>query len=64
MSNIKKCFKSLGFTEAPTTEQEVEARFGAEMEKHKDSTESDRLARQTLRENRDMCLAEIRRNQG
>ena len=57
MSELKRCFKALGFTVMPKTVEEVEAAFSAAMEKHKDSTETDRLARQTLRENRDMCVA-------
>ena len=62
MSELEKCFTGLGFTEPPATEQEVIDRCGELMEKFKDSTESDRLAQQMLRENRDMCLAEIRRS--
>ena len=62
MSELKKCFAALGFADMPATEQEVIDRYGELMEKHKDSTESDRLARKLLRENRDMCLAEIRRS--
>lgn len=61
MGELKKCFAALGFTETPKTEQEVEARFSARMEQFKDSTESARLARQLLRENRDMCLDELRK---
>lgn len=64
MSELKKCFAALGFAELPATEQEIIDRCGVLMEKHKDSTESDRLARQLLRENRDMCLAEMRRAAG
>ena len=64
MSELKKCFAALGFSEKPATEQEVIDRCGELMEKHKDSTESDRLARQLLCENRDMCLAELRRAAG
>ena len=64
MSKLKKCFAALGFTEKPATEQEVIDRCGELMEQHRDSTESDRLARQLLRENRDMCLAELRRAAG
>lgn len=61
MIQLKKCFAALDFEELPETEQEVVDRCNAKMEKHKDSTESDRLARQLLRENRDMCIAEMRR---
>lgn len=61
MSNIRNCLAALDFEEMPETEQEVVDRCNAKMEKHKDSTESDRLARQLLRENRDMCIAEMRR---
>lgn len=64
MNKLRKCFAALGFTELPATEQEIIDRCGELMEKHKDSTESDRLARQLLRENRDMCLAEMRRAAG
>ena len=60
MSELKRCFTALGFTEMPATEQEVIDRCGALMEKHKDFTESDRMARQLLRENRDMCLAAMK----
>lgn len=60
MSKLKRCFAALGFTETPATEQEVEARYGALLAEHKGSTETDRLARQLLQENRDMCLAAMR----
>lgn len=61
MAELKKCFESLGFTEAPETEQEVEERFSAKLEQFKDSTESHRLARQILRESRELCLEELRK---
>lgn len=60
MSDLKRCFKALGFTVMPETVEEVETAFSAALEKHKDSTETDRLARQTLRENRDMCIAALK----
>lgn len=64
MSDLKRCFKALGFTAMPGTAEEIETAFSAALEKHKDSTETDRLARQTLRENRDLCLAELEKGGG
>lgn len=61
MSELKKCFAALGFTELPATEQEVEEQYARRMENYKDSTESHRLTRQLLRENRDQCLAALRK---
>lgn len=53
---MKRCFSQLGFTEMPKNPMEVIERAAELMEGHKDSTETDRLARQAIRENRDMCL--------
>ncbi len=64
MSELKNCFKALGFTEMPKDAATVARRCGVLMEQHKDSTETDRLARQTLRENRDLCLAELEKGGG
>ena len=60
MSELKRCFKALGFTVMPGTVAEIETAFSTALEKHKDSTETDRLVRQTLRENRDMCIAALK----
>lgn len=60
MNELKRCFMALGFTAMPGTAEEIETAFSAALEKHKDSTETDRLARQTLRENRDMCIAALK----
>ena len=56
MSEIKRCFTALGFDKVPGNPMEVIERASELMDQHKDSTETDRLARQTIRENRDMCL--------
>lgn len=56
MSELKRCFLALGFTSVPDNPMAVIEKASAMMEKHKDSTETDRLARQAIRENRDMCL--------
>lgn len=57
MGEIKRCFAALGFSEIPTNPMDVIARADEMLQMHKDSTETDRLARQTIKENRDMCLA-------
>lgn len=59
MEKIKRCFEALGFETVPETAEEVEAHYRSKLEEHKDSTETDRLARQILAENRDACLAEL-----
>lgn len=64
MSEIKRCFAALGFSEIPATEQEVVDRAGEMLAMHKDSTETDRLARQTIAENRDMCLEAMEESNG
>lgn len=56
MSEIKRCFTALGFDEVPSNPMEVIERASELMDQHKDSTETDRLARQTIKENRNMCL--------
>lgn len=56
MSELKRYFAALGFTSMPDSTTEVIERASAMMEKHKDSTETDRLARQAIRENRSLCL--------
>lgn len=61
MSELKNCFKALGFTEMPTDPATVARRCDVLMEQHKDSTETDRLARELLRQNRDLCYAELAR---
>lgn len=64
MEELKSCFKALGFTEMPADPATVARRCGVLMEQHKDSTETDRLARQALRENRDLCFAELEKGGG
>lgn len=56
MSEIKRCFRALGFAAIPTNPMDVIARADEMLQMHKDSTATDRLARQTIKENRDMCL--------
>lgn len=56
MSEIKRCFQQLGFSEVPQNPMAVIERATELMDNHKDSTETDRLARQTITENRDLCL--------
>lgn len=58
MSELKSCFKALGFTKMPEDAATVVRRCGVLMEQHKDSTESDRLARHLLREILDLCRAQ------
>lgn len=64
MSELKPCFKALEFKEMPFDEDSVTHRYRALMEKHKDSTETDRIARQTLRVNYEMCCAELKKMDG
>ena len=58
MSQLKNCFKALGFTELPTA-AEVTAAYEELSAKIRSNTESDRLSKQLLQENRDKCLAEL-----
>lgn len=64
MSELKNCFTALGFNELPDCEASVTNRYRALMEKHKDSTETDRTARQLLRENYELCCAELKKGGG
>ena len=61
MKELKDCFRALGFTEMPKDAATVARRCGVSMEQRKDSTETDRMARKLLRENRDLCLAEMQK---
>lgn len=56
MSELKRYFSALGFTSMPDNPMAVIEKAAAMMTQHKDSTETDRLARQAIRENRDLCL--------
>lgn len=64
MSEIKRCFQALGFDRVPDNPMDVIQRASDLMEDHKDSTETDRLARQTIAENRDMCLEAMEESNG
>ena len=56
MSEIPRCFQALGFETKPETVMDVEARYNELVKRRGSGTESDRLARQLLEENYDMCL--------
>ncbi len=56
MSEIKRCFAALGFKEIPDNPMAVIERAADLIAARKGETESDKLARQTIIENRDMCL--------
>ena len=56
MSEIKRCFAALGFSEVPENPMEIIERAEDLIAARKGETESDKLARQTIAENRDMCL--------
>ena len=58
MSELKACFRALGFDRVPT-EQELTERYEALEAKKRSETESDNLARKILRENYEMSLQEL-----
>lgn len=61
MNELKRCFAALGFDSVPESPMAVIERAAELMEQRRGGTESDKLARRVIRENRDMCLAELRR---
>jgi len=56
MSEIPRCFQALGFDKMPENVMEVEERYNELLGRRRSGTESDRLARQLLRENYEMCI--------
>ena len=58
MSDLKACFRALGFDRVPT-EQELKERYEALNAKVRSETESDALARKLLRENYELALGEL-----
>ena len=58
MSELKACFRALGFDRVPT-EQELKERYEALKAEKRSETESDNLARKLLRENYEMSLQEL-----
>lgn len=58
MSEMKACFRALGFDRVPT-EQELKERYEELNAKKRSETESDALARKLLRENYEMALEEL-----
>lgn len=56
MSEIQRCFQALGFDRIPENAMELEERYSELIGRRRSGTESDRLARQLLRENYEMCL--------
>lgn len=59
MSELKPCFTALGFSELPPDQITVIKRCGVLLEQVKGDTESDRLKRFLLIENRKLCLREL-----
>ena len=60
MSDLRACFRALGFDRMPT-EQELRERYEALDAKRRSETESDALARKLLRENYELALCELER---
>ena len=58
MSDLRACFRALGFNSVPT-EQELKERYEALNAKVRSETESDALARKLLRENYELALGEL-----
>lgn len=58
MSDLRACFRALGFNSVPT-EQELKKRYEALNAKVRSETESDALARKLLRENYELALGEL-----
>lgn len=58
MSELKACFRALGFDSVPT-ERELRERYTTLNTKVRSETESDNLARRLLRENYEMCREEL-----
>ena len=58
MSELKACFRALGFDRVPT-ERELKERYEALDAKRRSETESDALARMLLRENYELALEEL-----
>ena len=58
MSDLKACFRALGFDRVPT-EQELKERYIALNAKRRSETESDNLARKLLQENYELALEEL-----
>ena len=58
MSELKACFRALGFDSVPT-ERELKERYEALDAKRRSETESDALARKLLRENYALALGEL-----
>lgn len=57
---MKRCFTALGFTTEPKTEAEVLERYEELRAERNGATETDRLARQVLLENCELCLIALR----
>lgn len=53
------CFRALGLDPSMATAEDVKNAYEFRASVHKSNTESDRLNRQLLRENRDLCLAAL-----
>lgn len=60
MSELKACFRALGFDHVPT-ERELKERYEALDAKRRSETESDALARKLLWENYELALGELER---
>lgn len=58
MSDLRACFRALGFNSVPT-EQELKERYIALNAKRRSETESDNLARKLLLENYELALGEL-----
>ena len=60
MTERKSCFSALGVERETATARELDEKLETALAAHGGSAESERLARQLLRENHAMCLAELR----